>query len=102
MLSMRQKSGLDMFDTDLVASRWTRENYKKGHRIFKPMNNVICDASTSAHVTPTRQAPLPKNEKYKKVMNSAQQLATLMSAFGTVEFKRKHKLLQKNRLLGSR
>ncbi|XP_071125473.1 uncharacterized protein [Mytilus edulis] len=91
---------IELYDTELCVSRWTRSYYRENTRLFSTMvssSKTFCSSSSNvSQVVDTRNTTLhvlSENQKYKKAFFVAQNLAAACSAVGMKEFISRMKLL---------
>ena len=86
ILAVRQHENLHVFDSTLVAQRWTKQYYMRSHRVFQP----DCDAAAAvAEVTLSQQLPrrVPyQHDKYRQSLAATKRLTSLLSGVPTREF----------------
>lgn len=80
IFALRAKQSIELFASELVAKRWTMQNYKNSHRMFTPLADSIHEQPTVC-LTPRRR-PLTANDKYKRALLLGQKLASLTAECG--------------------
>ena len=86
IFALRAQAKLDIFEAKLCAVRWTRDYYRSSHRVFSTTN----DCSANVEVCAVDRLPvvrvLSQHEKYRKVFDLSQRLASIASDISTREF----------------
>ena len=87
---------VDLYSSDLCATRWTLAYYRSNHRVMADPNLDFDDSSLNISEAHTKTKPiLSQHDKYRKAFHVAQKLSTVVSESPMREFKEKLAVLEK-------
>ncbi|KAK7114682.1 hypothetical protein V1264_000704 [Littorina saxatilis] len=92
IFAVRKICGRDLFDTELIAQRWTLEYYKRGHRFFQPLSDIVEERLPVTVETTPRPRIVTANDRYRRALYLGQQLASL-AAENNFDFQEKLSVL---------
>lgn len=98
IFAVRHRCEVDLYSSDLCATRWTLAYYRSNHRVMADQNpdSDFDDSSLNISEVHMKTKPiLSQHDKYRKAFHVAQKLSTVVSESPMREFDEKLAVLEK-------
>ena len=96
IFAVRHRCKVDLYSSDLCATRWTLAYYRSNHRVMADPDSDFDDSSLNISEIHMKTKPiLSQHDKYRKAFHVAQKLSTVVSESPMREFNEKLAVLEK-------